>query len=283
MLVLHVQRRRPASAMLARATMPCTPRIRAGKPAPRLVRRLMHRCWRRRWMPSRRGGADPCGRGPDGRDRGQRDDTPCNVGRWGWAGVVRGGRAEGRTVEIVGSATTLHATWDGGVWAHRHQDKAAAERKVLPLPLRVWAAKRTKAGGRGWCLHRPDVPCASTPPPNLGPIFAAQARKGRGRIFLGLSAVLMPMGLGRGWSGVVGSRAGRSRSWEARRHSMQRGTVGFGRGWSGVVGSRAAILILAETSLPLHVMAGPEPAIFFVPRPPGVPWAARGWPVQARP
>jgi hypothetical protein len=33
-------------------------------------------------------------------------------------------------------------------------------------------------------------------------------------------------------------------------------------------------LILAEACLPLHVMAGPEPAIFFVPRPRGVPWQA---------
>ena len=42
-------------------------------------------------------------------------------------------------------------------------------------------------GGRGRCLQRSDVPCAPPLPPT-------PSRKGRGRIFLGLSAILMPMG-----------------------------------------------------------------------------------------
>jgi hypothetical protein len=39
---------------------------------------------------------------------------------------------------------------------------AEQPRKILPLPL------REGGGGRGWCLHRSDFPCASTPPP--GPL-----------------------------------------------------------------------------------------------------------------
>jgi hypothetical protein len=38
---------------------------------------------------------------------------------------------------------------------------------LLPLPLRAWAAKRTKVGGRG---SRGTDSAETTPPPNLGPL-----------------------------------------------------------------------------------------------------------------
>ena len=50
-----------------------------------------------------------------------------------------------------------------------------ARNKVLPLPLRAWAAKRTKVGGRDFVPHLPL-------PPTLVR-FAAQALKGRGSAF----------------------------------------------------------------------------------------------------
>jgi protein ImuB len=43
-------------------------------------------------------------------------------------------------------------------------------RKILPLPLRAWAAKRTEAGGRGRRQAHTKGPCPATPPPNLGPL-----------------------------------------------------------------------------------------------------------------
>jgi protein ImuB len=41
---------------------------------------------------------------------------------------------------------------------------------VLPLPLRAWAAKRTKGGGRGLAVRTFGTALAPTPPPNLGPL-----------------------------------------------------------------------------------------------------------------
>ena len=69
---------------------------------------------------------------------------------------------------------------DGRV-THRHQDKAAAERKVPPSPC-----GRGLGGGVGAC----SAPTFRA----LRPLPPTPSRKGRGRIFLGLSAILMPMG-----------------------------------------------------------------------------------------
>ena len=52
---------------------------------------------------------------------------------------------------------------------------SGSRKSILPLPLRAWAAKRTKVGGRGRSEARTDQPL----PPTLVR-FAAQALKGRG-------------------------------------------------------------------------------------------------------
>jgi len=44
------------------------------------------------------------------------------------------------------------------------------EAALLPLPLRAWAAKRTKDGGRGRRTRSFGMTLAPTPPPNLGPL-----------------------------------------------------------------------------------------------------------------
>jgi len=74
--------------------------------------------------------------------------------------------------------------------------RIAAFVEILPLPLRAWAAKRTKVGGRGARSHAP--PRWAPLPPTLIR-FAAKALKGRGSILLRILLILTPMGMCTTW------------------------------------------------------------------------------------